>query len=82
MIGWRGEEVELVMLIRALEKKVEVEMEVKVVFKLEVKATVSRVFLPFFALNIQSGPHVNIRKRFRELFCFHKDIRSQSSKIA
>ena len=57
-------------------------MEVKVVFKLEVKATVSRVFLPFFALNIQSGPHVNIRKRVRELLCFHKDIRSQSSKIA
>ena len=47
MIGWRGEEVELVMLIRALEKKVEVEMEVKVVFKLEVKATVSRIFYHF-----------------------------------
>ena len=47
MIGWRGEEVELVMLIRALEKKVEAEMEVKVVFKLEVKATVSRVFYHF-----------------------------------
>ena len=44
------------------------------------KGTVQRDFRPFY--KIRPGHHMNRHKRFRELFRFREDFRSQSSKIA
>ena len=46
------------------------------------KGQCHEIFDHFFALKIRPGPHIIRRKRFRELFCFHEDIRLQISKIA
>ena len=35
------------------------------------------IFVYFFAYKIRPGPHMNRRKRFRELFRFCEDIRSR-----
>ena len=46
------------------------------------KGQCHEIFDHFFALKIRPGPHIIRRKRFREFFCFHEDIRLQSSKTA